>query len=157
MKHNFIWKKKFHLLKKWPFVYFVNMEHFCHTNTYHLKVSNTFSKCNRTVNQNTKSLTLTTTSFLKETCLIFFYHWPFVDDHETCGNKCVPLAYIPKTAKNDMKSFSGTSWFTIFHCSFPGSVKHISVFTFNMVQKDGKLSMELFKQTNLLIGWIGFV
>ena len=44
------------------------MEHFCHTNTYHLKVSNTFSKSNHTVNQNTKSLTLTTTSFLKETC-----------------------------------------------------------------------------------------
>ena len=45
------------------------MEHFSHTNTYHLKVSNTFSKFNHTVNQNTKSLTLTTTSFLKETCL----------------------------------------------------------------------------------------
>ena len=53
---------------KWPFAYFVNMEHFFHTNIYHLKVSNTFSKFNHTVNQNTKSLTLTTTSFLKETC-----------------------------------------------------------------------------------------
>ena len=49
----------FHLLKKWPF---------CHINTYHLKVSNTFSKLNHTVNQNTKSLTLTPISFLKETC-----------------------------------------------------------------------------------------
>ena len=45
------------------------MEQFCHTNTYHLKVSNTFSKFNHTVNQNTKSLTLTTTSFLTETFL----------------------------------------------------------------------------------------
>ena len=58
----------FHLLKKWQFAYFVNMEHFCHTNTYHLKVSNTFSKSNHTVNQNTKSLAMTPTSFLKETC-----------------------------------------------------------------------------------------
>ena len=33
-----------------------------------VKVSNTFSKFNRTVKQNTKSLTLATTSFLKETC-----------------------------------------------------------------------------------------
>ena len=37
-----------HLLKKLPFAYFVNMEHFCHTNTYHLKVCNTFSKFNHT-------------------------------------------------------------------------------------------------------------
>ena len=59
---------KHYNMKKWPFAYFVNMEHFCHTNTYHLKVSNTFSKFNHTVNQNTGSLTLTTTSFLKETC-----------------------------------------------------------------------------------------
>ena len=43
--------------------------HFCHINTYHLKVSNTFSKYSHNVNQNTKSLTLTPTSFLKETCL----------------------------------------------------------------------------------------
>ena len=36
---------------------------------YHLNVSNTFSKFNNTVNQNTKSLTMTPTSFLKETFL----------------------------------------------------------------------------------------
>ena len=46
------------------------MEHLCHINIYHLKVSNTFSKFNHTVNQNNKPLTLTPTSFLKETCLI---------------------------------------------------------------------------------------
>ena len=50
----------FHLLDKWQFAYFVNMEHFCHINT--------FPKFNHTVNQNTKSLTMTLTSFLKETC-----------------------------------------------------------------------------------------
>ena len=32
---------------------------------FHLKVSNTFSKFDHTVNQNTKSLTLTPTSFFK--------------------------------------------------------------------------------------------
>ena len=56
---------------KWQFAVFVNTEHFCHMNTYHLKVDNTFSKINHTVNQNTKSLTMTPTSFLKETCYIF--------------------------------------------------------------------------------------
>ena len=45
------------------------MEHFCHINTYHLNISDTFSKFNHTVNQNTQSLTMTPTSFLKETCL----------------------------------------------------------------------------------------
>ena len=44
------------------------MEHFCHINTYHLKFSNTIFKIKHTVNQNTKSLTMTPTSFLKETC-----------------------------------------------------------------------------------------
>ena len=44
------------------------MEHFCHMNTYHLKVSTTFSKIKHIVNQNTEPLTMTPTSFLKETC-----------------------------------------------------------------------------------------
>ena len=39
----------------------------------HLKVSNTFSNLNHTVNQNTKSLTLAPTFFFKETCLVMLY------------------------------------------------------------------------------------
>ena len=50
------------------------MERFCHINAYHLKVSYTFSKFNHTVNQNTKSLTMTPTSFLKETCYYLFVY-----------------------------------------------------------------------------------
>ena len=42
--------------------------------THYLKVSNTFSKFNHTVNQNTKSLTMMPTSFLKETCFINCNH-----------------------------------------------------------------------------------
>ena len=49
------------------------MEHLCHMNTYHLKVSNTFSKFNHTVNQSTKSLTMTPTSFLKFRNLFLYY------------------------------------------------------------------------------------
>ena len=55
-------------MKKLPPAYIVNMEYFCHINIYHLKVGDKFSKFNHNVNQNTESLTLTPTSFLKETC-----------------------------------------------------------------------------------------
>ena len=40
-----------------------------------MKVSSTFSKFNHTVNQDTKSLTLTPTSFLRETCFLGGGNW----------------------------------------------------------------------------------
>ena len=77
------------------------------TKTYHLKVSNTFSKFNHTVNQNTKSFTLTPTSFLKETCsvfcdcqLILYFHIPA----ELVQYSCPYFPYSPWQKPNPARS-----------------------------------------------------
>ena len=87
--------RKINYQKRHFFKYFVNMEYFCHINTYHLTVSNTFSKFNHTVYQNTKWLTMTPTSFLKETCCSFTVASLYAIPWASCQIRKLRVAHAP--------------------------------------------------------------